>query len=943
MRPLPAGIVWVAVALLTVVGRADEARLAVVGDTSLQAHPSEVTFNSGASSGIRIKGNEHFMLMKFDLAPIRGWEVERATLYLHAVHEHKLRTVGLSTISADWEEGAGRSQQVDGGCTFTRAVWPDRFWAGPDSDFTNVSLTNGNTRTFYTDIAENRDNWLLVEVDPWLVHAMMAGASYGLCLSDEKGQTRANNDVHSREQNAFRPYMIVEGAPPADLPAPPALGEIRAQPWPPAATFRTGALRIAVTSPQAFRYEVWYRGEGDEQKRALPRYLTPHPAAPGQLQLMMIPGLEPGGEYVVEAGAVDKFGRRGELQRGRAKASQVNPLPEPLQKVAEVQQDGREPQVVNGLRIWACPAECKVSPISGNVLEEVGRERYESEPAGVWRRGNPVWDGREAHLSAARGEVIALQIVVENLSGEARQVALDCAPGTGQGGFPEPVLIARNWYVRDGQWYAEYVVPVGDGPTAIPAVDNGAPGQANQSFTLIWEAPRDIQPGLKRFEIRVKSDQTQTLPVTVHVRNMEIPAKTSFEVDLNCYGPVHRDADFDEYLQWERGYYAAAHALRATLNPLPYSQSGKTYRGFVPELAGQGANMRVAEWGLYDRHYGPCLDGSAFEGVRAGIPVTHMYLPLHENWPSQIADHYSAGNDIKKYNANIIEHALTAPAVEAAFAQEFKDAFVAVTRQFVEHFGERGWDSTDLQCYQNNKYYYKDEKHGFRGTSWWLLDEPMHRDDFLALRFFAHLYGQGAGEARRFIYRGDISRPQWQRDWLDGLVDVVCVSSALFSHGRHCRRMKDQWGVRFWHYGTANPVHASNLSGEAWALKAYLAGADGILPWNCIGGDGAFTTPTATALLVPGGRFDLRGPVISLRLLALCRGQQDVEYLNLLAKKRGYDREQMARLVGDFLRLAGAHRMDYAEDAGRLEFGRLSWGEFANLREAVARGMKEES
>jgi len=184
-------------------------------------------------------------------------------------------------------------------------------------------------------------------------------------------------------------------------------------------------------------------------------------------------------------------------------------------------------------------------------------------------------------------------------------------------------------------------------------------------------------------------------------------------------------------------------------------------------------------------------------------------------------------------------------------------------------------------------------------------------------------------------FRGDISRPQLQRDWLDGLVDTMCVAGALFENPAACRRIRDQ-GVVLWHYGEGNPIATSNLTAVAWALKAWCGGAEGILPWNSIGGDGAFTTPTPTALLIPGTRFGLSGPVVSLRLLALCRGQQDVEYLNLLARRRGYDREQMQALVAQALDLGARQREDYAGDAGRVLFERLRLEDFAALRHAVA-------
>lgn len=99
----------VPLAILSPCALCDQARIEVVADTSLQGHSSELTLNSGASNAIRIKGNEHFMLIKLDLASVREWRIDGARLFLRAVRPHMLRTLGLSTISADWQEGAGTS------------------------------------------------------------------------------------------------------------------------------------------------------------------------------------------------------------------------------------------------------------------------------------------------------------------------------------------------------------------------------------------------------------------------------------------------------------------------------------------------------------------------------------------------------------------------------------------------------------------------------------------------------------------------------------------------------------------------------------------------------------------------------------------------------------------------------------------------------------------
>ena len=251
----------------------------------------------------------------------------------------------------------------------------------------------------------------------------------------------------------------------------------------------------------------------------------------------------------------------------------------------------------------------------------------------------------------------------------------------------------------------------------------------------------------------------------------------------------------------------------------------------------------------------------------------------------------------------IVEHARLAGPIESCFDDAYKSAFASAARQFAEHFRDRGWTRTDAQCYLNDKHFYRDPAQGGRGTSWWCLDEPMCTDDFLALHFFGTLFHDAVATVPgpRMIFRGDISRPQWQRDFLDGLTGIECVADAFWPYHDRCLDMQRRWGVKFWDYGSPNRVGASSLAEVSWSLRAYLAGADGVLPWNVIGGDDAYTTPTDTALLVPGERFGIKGPVVSLRAKAFRRGQEDVELLIGLAKRRGWNRTQLAAALGDLL------------------------------------------
>ena len=131
-------------------------------------------------------------------------------------------------------------------------------------------------------------------------------------------------------------------------------------------------------------------------------------------------------------------------------------------------------------------------------------------------------------------------------------------------------------------------------------------------------------------------------------------------------------------------------------------------------------------------------------------------------------------------------------------------------------------------------------------------------------------------------------------------------------------------------------MNRSNTEAEAWAVRAWLAGADAIVPWQSIGSDANYTHPEDTALLLPGKRFGIMGPVASLRLKALRRAQQDVEYLVLLAKARGWDREQVGAAISSLLHLGAEFRKTTEDDAGSYQFGPMCAGDFGAMRRAIA-------
>jgi hypothetical protein len=911
--------------------RADEARLRCVADTSVSSYSGETEMNYGQASRIRLKGIQMLALFQFDTAPVKGWKVDSATLYLrYAGSDRKLRTLGFSTISAPWTEGTGAGEKKPGETCFAWREQGKTRWAGPDTDFTDVSYTAGNTIDSYADIEDKGDGWFAARVDPRIVQAMLAGASYGLAVSDEKGQTMANNDVYSREQSNSQPYLVITGHPVPPQP-PAAIRDLAVAPDPTGADFDHGAVEVSLTAPEgAFTYRVEVLGAIDPNW-SVPEWAVPL-ATPGKPQRFRIAGLPPGAHLDrVTVRAISATGNPGPPAQVPARVSAAKVKPAPLDLMPKIG-DGyigvREHNTGLSVRVYADTE--KAHPLTGKLLEQ---------PAG------PVvaltgW----ARLFAARGETVAFNLLVESPAAQTHGISITPpAELTGPGSAIRPAFsLYRDWYVKDGDWYPEACIPL-TGPFDIPAVDNKVPGQKNQSILVELLVPKAAKPGRYTGNLLVSANgKTDRVPLTLEVNSLAMPDTLSFDVSLNTYGTMGHlfgiDDRTEEYRKLEREYHRMAHAHRATLAPLGYSHSGTITSNYAPPLAGDGADLRITDWSRWDAQFGPYLDGSAFKGLpRDGVPITHLYTPFHEAWPVDITRHYHYTPTTRDYPAAITEHALKAPPIEQAMDAGMAAGFVSVVKQWAAHMKEKGWTKTRQQFYQNDKHYYKDPKMGGRGTSWWLLDEPNYRDDWLALAYFGRLFREGMKPFPDvpIVHREDISRPQWQRDYLDGLVDLMVVSGELYNKGPRLKEMKEKLGVKFWNYGEANPISQTNLTAEAWAIRAWLAGADAIVPWQSVGTDENYEKPDPTALLLPGKRFGITGPIATLRLKALRRAQQDVEYLVQLAARKGWDREQTAVAISGLLKLQGVFEQTNSDDAGRYRFGPLRAADFDALRRAI--------
>lgn len=892
--------------------------------------------NHGGETTLAIRGRESFALLQFDCSAMKGMTVRKATLRLWRDPDPiPFHTAGLSTVS-----GNGPWNEKEANFLFAKAGQP---WAYTGSELDDVTFGPGGSLYTYPRARDAGGDWWEIDVAPALITALVTGDQYGLMLCDEKGQTQARHVFSSRE-GSHPPELIVEGERAAAAPG--RVRSIEAKP-----SHRPGSVALRFTN--AARIELRYSespltAANFAAATLVPRWmldpLAPKPSplatsnSRGKEVAAVVEQLKPGALYYFAARATSETGSVGPvspLGGHRAFARTFPTLPPDTSKAAAA---ARNPEP----RVWAVPELVKILPRSGALLELGDFPDH--------RNRNTVWDGTTVHLTGARNEFVAFQIGVESpragvsvakpLFGETKLPKIFAQSGA--------IQIYREWFVPDdkNEWFPDALVPV-----STP-FEQAVPDQTVQPFFIDIFIPHDAAPGKHTGRLSVHAQGLdREVPIEVEVLPLRLPDKLNFVVDLNCYSGV--DSGFrvprgtPEYRAIEHAYHRVAHLNRANLDVLGYSHNGSTVEDHAPPLKGEGAAARVADWSAWDAHFGPIADGSLFADLpRASQPVAAMYLPFFENWPGDMRRSYKFNNypvakTEEEYRKIIAEHALAASPVEEAFDSEYQERVTAISADFARHIRERGWLKTDYFFYFNNKYYYRRPSQGGRGISWWLMDEPNHRDDVRATGFVASLIQRGLQSYKDvpIKLRTDISRVEWIRDLLAGQIDLNCISRRFYDKNRYLRDDPVRFGKRFWNYASTNHPRETNVSMRAWCWRAWLAGADGIVPWNTVRGPAAWERAEPLTVFYAGSKFGRKEPYESLRLKAFRRGQQDVEYMVLLAAKNGWDREAVSRAVGGSLNLKAEDKIRYEDDAGAIRFLNAKDADFDALRLRVARAL----
>ncbi|MCE9584261.1 MAG: hypothetical protein K8T20_17380, partial [Planctomycetes bacterium] len=517
---------------------------------------------------------------------------------------------------------------------------------------------------------------------------------------------------------------------------------------------------------------------------------------------------------------------------------------------------------------------------------------YEGEWSATGPAATRLWTGGPIELHAARGEHVAFEIAVD---GETKI--------SGEGFAVSKILAVGN------------------------AADPLVPGETGPGLFYVERyVPKDASPGETKLKLTIGTDE---IPVILHIHKAVLPDELHFHVSLNAYsspGSTIGDKPGSKpFLDLERAFHRLAHEHRATIAVVPYSHHGDMEDGFAPGLK----DGKVVSWEAWDARWKSYFDGSAFAGLpRDGAPIDHFYMPFSENWPLPIREHY-------KWKGTLDDHWKEAPPIEEGFTREYGNAFKSAVVDAARHC--QPWSKTMFQLYLNDKnMYWKAD----RDSSWWLLDEPAYRDDFLALAYFGRLtkesLAQVPGSSLKF--RVDLSRPQWRREHLDGLVGIDVIGGVY----REYPELVFGRGEDVWTYGSVAAPGANGQSARAWCVQAFLDGCDGVVPWLAIGTQDAWSKPVDTALILPAKPGLPRAPYATLRLKMLRRGEQDAELLRLWLAKSGATRPEIRTGLAAFLGLAGEFQKSSEDDAGHIDFSKLDAEQFEGLRRALLEALDAE-
>jgi len=479
-------------------------------------------------------------------------------------------------------------------------------------------------------------------------------------------------------------------------------------------------------------------------------------------------------------------------------------------------------------------------------------------------------------LTGCRGGYVSFHLVVKLPSPST--YTLDVT-------IPDPtnkvqIDLFREWFHftdSDKRYYPDALIPVhATYSSRLPEPDNRIPKQTAQAFWVdVYVAP-DTRLGIFSGTAKLKANsKITTLPIQLTVLACVIPGEDVVTIDHNSYGSswlaqqfagsYQRDPDHwfesNQFFELIHAYHRVFYEHRGIFHQLGYGHSGKVSPEFAPVLEGSGRAKHITSWSLYDRHYGPLFDGTAFSASRRGPrPIPFVYLPINPEWPASYEFWGERG---------------------------YEAEFVNVVSEMERHFREKGWTHTNFEVFFNHKKRYK----GFP----WDGDEVRFPKDLKYFLEYDRLLKKALppNTPVHFVFRADVSWDmEEQFKVLNGIVRLWCCGGGILSFYRHAPKMLCDRGDVVWYYGGPPGVTDSSSAITEFPLRAWLWGVNGYVHWLTVspGEDPWFHFDGGqTALIYSGERFGVSEPIPSIRLKIQRNCLQDLALLDSFKRRKSLD------------------------------------------------------
>lgn len=516
--------------------------------------------------------------------------------------------------------------------------------------------------------------------------------------------------------------------------------------------------------------------------------------------------------------------------------------------------------------LFALPQFLRPDPFGGIV----SADRSAAPAAGGFQNNNSI------SLECARGSYASFHLIVQtaapgdyrldlHLSGRAGKIQTD---------------LYREWFhpLRSGEYYPDALIPVSlPYQSQVPAPDNKIAGQTAQVFWVdIWVPPAAIAGEYSGQATLEAGGKRRSMTLRLRVHPAVVPAEDVVAMDHNSYDDSWIAAQFparvratagnffesDELFRLIHSYHRIFYEHHGVFHQLGYGHAGRVTPEFAPALAGEGSQKRIANWNLYDRHYGPLLDGSAFAQTRRGPrPIPFAYLPINPEWPASWLWWGEPG---------------------------YEAEFVNVVGEMERHFREKGWTGTHFEMFFNHKKRYM----GFS----WDGDEVRFPKDLSYFKEYGRLLNKAlpADTPVHFVFRADVSWDMEQQfRELNGNVNMWTCAGSILSWYRGAPRKLRERGDIVWYYGGPPEVSQPSSAIAELALRAWVWDAMGFVHWLAVspGKDPWFNfAGGGTTLVYSGERFGLRDPIPSVRLKIQRNAVQELTLLDSYKSRNGLEK-----------------------------------------------------